>query len=59
MPLSRIVEAIEYGMSFKLFEIDKTAITLSSLIMFFAVIGVFALVSKLLLRVPQHKYFPG
>ena len=57
MPLSRIVEAIEYGMSFKLFEINKTAITLSSLIMFFAVIGVFALVSKLLLRVASAQIF--
>jgi small-conductance mechanosensitive channel len=57
MPLSRIVEAIEYGMNFKLFEINKTAITLSSLIMFFVMVGVFALISKLLVRVASAQIF--
>ena len=51
MHASEIVEAIQYGMHYRLFEINKTAITLSSLIMFFAVIFVFALISKLLRRI--------
>ena len=57
MPLSRIAEAIEYGMNFQLFEINKTAITLSSLIMFFVMVGVFALISKLLVRVASAQIF--
>jgi small-conductance mechanosensitive channel len=57
MPFSEIVETIQYVMHFKLFEINKTAITLSSLIMFFAVIGVFALLSKLLRRIASSQIF--
>ena len=57
MPFSEIVKAIQYGMHFRLFEINRTAITLSSLIMFFAVIFVFALVSKLLRRIAASQIF--
>ena len=57
MHASEIVEAIQYGMHYRLFEINKTAITLSSLIMFFAVIFVFALISKLLRRIATSQIF--
>ena len=57
MILSEITRAIEYGMRFKLFEINKTAITLSSLIMFFVVLGAFGLLSRLLRRLLALRIF--
>lgn len=58
MSLSEIVQAIDEGMHFKLFEINKTAITISSLFMFFLVIGLFALASRLLRRLLVTQVFP-
>ncbi len=57
MTFSEIVKAIQYGMHYRLFEINKTAITLSSLIMFFAVIFVFSLISKLLRQLASSQIF--
>ena len=57
MSLAEVIETIQYGMHFRLFEINKTAITLSSLIMFVAVIFVFALISKLLRRIASSHIF--
>ncbi|TMA08892.1 MAG: mechanosensitive ion channel [Deltaproteobacteria bacterium] len=44
-------------MNFKLFEINKTAITLSSVLMFLVVIAVFAVTSRLLQRVLRAQIF--
>ncbi len=57
MTFSEIIKIIEYGMHFKLFEINKTAVTLSSLLMFLFVIVIFALFSRLLRRVLQAQIF--
>lgn len=57
MTLSEIIKIIEYGMHFKLFEINKTAVTLSSLLMFLLVIALFALFSRLLRRLLQAQIF--
>jgi len=57
MKLSDIIGTIEYFMNFKLFEINRTAITPSSIAMFFIVIGVFALASRLLQRMVRSQIF--
>lgn len=48
MTLSDIAQFVEYIMKFRLFEINKTAITVSSIIMFGLVIAAFALLSRLI-----------
>jgi small-conductance mechanosensitive channel len=58
MSLSEIVQAIDVGMHFKLFEINKTAVTISSLFMFLVVIGLFALASRILRRLFVTQVFP-
>jgi small-conductance mechanosensitive channel len=57
MTLLEIIKVIEYGMHFKLFEINKTAVTPSSILMFLLVIGLFALLSRLLRRLLQAQIF--
>ena len=51
MKPSDVIEFVEYFMNFKLFEINKTAVTPSSIIMFVIFIALFALSSHLLQRV--------
>jgi small-conductance mechanosensitive channel len=58
MKLSDIVEFVEYFLNFKLFEINKTAVTPSSIFMFVVFIAAFALTSRLLQRVLRaHLFF--
>ena len=57
MKLSDVIRFVEYFMNFKLFEINKTAITLSSVVMFLVVIAVFAVTSRLLQRVLRAQIF--
>src|SRR5437870_589846 len=57
MKLSDVIRFVEYFMNFKLFEINKTAITLSSVLMFLVVIAVFAVTSRLLQRVLRAQIF--
>src|SRR2546425_1396462 len=57
MKLSDVIRFVEYFMNFKLFEINKTAITLSSVLMFLVVIAVFAVTSRLLQRVLRVQIF--
>lgn len=51
MEFSDFLKMIEYGLQYSLFEINKTAITLSSLLMFLIVIALFSLLSRVLRRV--------
>jgi small-conductance mechanosensitive channel len=57
MKLSDVIEFVEYFMSFKLFEINKTAVTPSSILMFFIFIAVFAMTSRLLQRLLRAQVF--
>ena len=57
MKLSDVIRFVEYFMNFKLFEVNKTAITLSSVLMFLVVIAVFAVTSRLLQRVLRAQIF--
>jgi small-conductance mechanosensitive channel len=57
MNLSDVINFLESFMNFKLVEINKTAITPSSIIMFLIVIAAFALASHLLQRVLRAQIF--
>ena len=57
MKLSDVIEFVEYFLNFKLFEINKTAVTPSSIFMFVIFIAVFALTSRLLQRVLRAHLF--
>src|SRR5213594_247944 len=57
MKLSDVIRFVEYFMNFKLFEINKTAITPSSIFMFVVFIAVFAVTSRLLQRVLRGQVF--
>jgi len=57
MKLSDVIEFVEYFMNFKLFEINKTAVTPSSILMFFIFIAVFAMTSRLLQRLLRAQVF--
>ena len=57
MKPSDVIEFVEYFMNFKLFEINKTAVTPSSIIMFVIFIALFALSSHLLQRVLRAHVF--
>jgi len=54
---SDVVKAIHEVMNFKLFEINQTAITLSSLIIFTFVFAAFALVSRIVRRLLRAQIF--
>src|SRR5918996_5111940 len=51
MKLSDVIGVVEYFMNFKLFEINKTAVTPSSILMFLVFIALFAVTSRVLQRV--------
>jgi small-conductance mechanosensitive channel len=57
MKLSDVIEFIEYFLNFKLFEINKTAVTPSSIFMFVIFVAAFALTSRLLQRVLKAHLF--
>jgi len=57
MKLSDVIEFVEYFMNFRLFEINKTAVTPSSIIMFVIFIALFAFSSHLLQRVLRAHVF--
>jgi small-conductance mechanosensitive channel len=57
MKLSDVIEFVEYFLNFKLFEINKTAVTPSSIFMFVVFIAAFALTSRLLQRVLRAHLF--
>ena len=57
MKLSDVIEFVEYFLNFKLFEINKTAVTPSSIFMFVIFIAAFALTSRLLQRVLRAHLF--
>jgi small-conductance mechanosensitive channel len=57
MKLSDVIEFVEYFMNFRLFEINKTAVTPSSIFMFLIFIALFALSSRLLQRVLRTHVF--
>jgi len=57
MKLSDVTEFVEYFLNFKLFEINKTAVTPSSIFMFVIFIAAFALTSRLLQRVLRAHLF--
>jgi small-conductance mechanosensitive channel len=57
MNLSDAVQFLEYVMNFKLFEINKTPITPSSVIMFLIVVALFAATSRLLQRMARVQLF--
>ena len=57
MKLSDVIEFVQYFMNFKLFEINQTAITPSSVFMFLIFIAVFAVTSRLLQRVLRGQVF--
>src|SRR5919106_1443617 len=57
MNLSEVISVLESFMSARLFEINKTAITPSSIIMFLLVIAVFGLASRILQRVLRAQIF--
>ena len=57
MKLSDVIEFVEYFLNFKLFEINKTAVTPSSIFMFVVFIAAFALTSRLLQRVLRAQLF--
>jgi small-conductance mechanosensitive channel len=58
MKLSDVVEFVEYFMNFRLFEINKTAVTPSSILMFLVFIALFAVTSRVLQRVLKAQVFP-
>jgi small-conductance mechanosensitive channel len=57
MKLSDVIEFVEYFMDFKLFEINKTAVTPSSILMFLVFIALFAVTSRVLQRVLRAQVF--
>src|SRR6266568_4527741 len=57
MKLSDVIDLVQTFMIFKLFEINKTAITPSSIFMFVVFIAVFAVTSRLLQRVLKGQVF--
>ena len=57
MKLSDVIEFVEYFLNFRLFEINKTAVTPSSIFMFVIFIAAFALTSRLLQRVLRAHLF--
>jgi small-conductance mechanosensitive channel len=57
MELSDVIEVVEYFMNFRLFEINKTAVTPSSILMFLVFIALFAVTSRLLQRVLRAQVF--
>src|SRR5437773_609152 len=57
MKLSDVIDLVQTFMNFKLFEINKTAITPSSIFMFVVFIAVFAVTSRLLQRVLKGQVF--
>ena len=57
MKLSDVIEFVEYFLNFRLFEINKTAVTPSSIFMFVVFIAAFALTSRLLQRVLRAHLF--
>jgi len=57
MKLSDVIDFVQTFMNFKLFEINKTAITPSSIFMFVVFIAVFAVTSRLLQRVLRGQVF--
>jgi small-conductance mechanosensitive channel len=57
MKLSDVVEFVEYFLNFRLFEINKTAITPSSILMFLVFIALFAVTSRVLQRVLKTQVF--
>jgi small-conductance mechanosensitive channel len=57
MQLSDIIGFVETFMNFKLFEINKTAVTPSSILMFLIFIAFFAMTSRVLQRVLRAQVF--
>jgi small-conductance mechanosensitive channel len=57
MKLSDVIEIVEYFMNFRLFEINKTAVTPSSILMFLRFIAFFAMTSRVLQRVLRAQVF--
>src|SRR5262245_32284154 len=57
MNLTDVIRSFEYLMTFKLFEINRTPITPSSILMFLLVIAIFALTSRLLQRLLRAQLF--
>jgi small-conductance mechanosensitive channel len=57
MKLSDVIGLVEYFMNFRLFEVNKTAITPSSIFMFLIVIAVFGVTSHLLQRLLRAHIF--
>ena len=57
MKPSDVIELVEYFMNFRLFEINQTAVTPSSIIMFVIFIALFAVSSRLLQRVLRAHVF--
>jgi small-conductance mechanosensitive channel len=57
MKPSDVIEFVEYLMNFKLFEINKTAVTPSSIVMFLLFIAIFALTSRVLQRLLKSHVF--
>ena len=57
MKPSDVMEFVEYLMNFKLFEINKTAVTPSSIVMFVLFIAIFAMTSHVLQRLLKSHVF--
>jgi small-conductance mechanosensitive channel len=57
MKLSDVIEVVEYFMNFRLFEINKTTVTPSSILMFLVFIVLFAVMSRLLQRLLRAQVF--
>jgi small-conductance mechanosensitive channel len=57
MKPSDVIELVEYLMTFKLFEINKTAVTPSSIVMFVLFIAIFAMTSHVLQRLLKSHVF--
>jgi small-conductance mechanosensitive channel len=58
MKPSDVIEFVEYLMTFKLFEINKTAVTPSSIVMFVLFIAIFAMTSHVMQRLLKSHVFP-
>jgi small-conductance mechanosensitive channel len=57
MKVSDVLGFVEYLMNFKLFEINKTAVTPSSIVMFVLFIAIFAMTSRVLQRLLKSHVF--
>jgi small-conductance mechanosensitive channel len=57
MKPSDVIEFVEYLMTFKLFEINKTAVTPSSIVMFILFIAIFAMTSHVMQRLLKSHVF--